>query len=196
MASSSTTINTPVTSTDVPSVPLIKTREGAITKVMGDGLTGPNWVTWQVRMMSLLALCEVEPYVRGEVQQPNQEEDPVGHDNWKKNDNYAKHLITQNMGDEAIIHIQHGSSSNVAWRNLEAIFEDKSQETAVAIICNLWHTTAEEGDDISEHLTTSRNTGSDLTWSMTAASRSQKYNSRSLLSPPYHHPGTPSLDHI
>ena len=34
------------------------------------------------------------------------------------------------------------------------VYEDKSQETAVAIIRNLWHTTAEEDDDISEHLTT------------------------------------------
>ena len=64
--------------TTAPSIPVIKTREGAITKVTGDGLTGPNWVTWQVRMMSLLALCEVEPYVRGEIKQPNVEEDLVG----------------------------------------------------------------------------------------------------------------------
>lgn len=105
-------------------------------------------------MMSLLALCEVEPYVQGEIQQPNKDNDPAGHENWKKNNNYAKHLITQNVGDESIIHIQHGSTSHVAWKNLEAIYEDKSQETAVAIICNLWHTTAEEDDDISDHLTT------------------------------------------
>ena len=52
----------PVTA-PTPSIPAIKTREGTITKDAGDGLTGPNWVTWQVRMMSLLALCEVEPYV-------------------------------------------------------------------------------------------------------------------------------------
>ena len=136
------TLDSPVVST-AASVPLLKTREGAITKVTGDGLTGPNWVTWQVRMMSLLALCEVEPYVRGEIQQPNKEDNPVGHANWKKNDNYAKHLITQNVGDEPIIHIQHGSTSHVAWKNLEAIYEDKSQETAVAIIRNLWHTTAD-----------------------------------------------------
>ena len=135
------------------SIPVIKTREGAITKVTGDGLKGPNWVTWQVRMWSLLALCEVEPYVRGEIKQPDKEVDPVGHGNWKKNDNYAKHLITQNVGDEPIIHIQHGSTSHVAWKNLEAIYEDKSQETAVAIIRNLWHTIADEEDDISEHLT-------------------------------------------
>jgi hypothetical protein len=147
------TTDTPVVPAAEPSIPVIRTREGAITKVTGDGLTGPNWVTWQVRMMSLLALCEVEPYVRGEVLQPNKEEDPVGHSNWKKNDNYAKHLITQNVGDEAIIHIQHGSTSHVAWKNLEAIYEDKSQETAVAIIRNMWHTTAEEDDDVSEHLT-------------------------------------------
>src|SRR5271168_2598810 len=105
-------------------------------------------------MPSLLALCEVEPYVHGEIKQPKSEDDPVGHDNWKKNNNYAKHLITQNVGDESIIHIQHGSTSHIAWKNLKAIYEDKSQETAVAIIRNLWHTTADERDDISKHLTT------------------------------------------
>ena len=135
------------------SIPVIKTREGAITKVTGDVLRGPNWVTWQVRMLSLLALCEVEPYIRGEIEQPDKEIDPVGHDNWRKNDNYAKHLITQNVGDEPIIHIQHGSTSHVAWKNLEAIYEDKSQETAIAVIRNLWHTIADEDDDIGEHLT-------------------------------------------
>ncbi|KAF8231626.1 hypothetical protein L208DRAFT_1423496 [Tricholoma matsutake] len=106
--------------TNIPSISLIKTCEGAITKVTGDGLTGPNWITWQV-----------EPYVCGEIQQPSRDEDLVSHDNWKKNDNYTKHLIIQN-----------------------AIYEDKSQETAIMIIQNLWHTTAKEGDDISEHLTT------------------------------------------
>ena len=55
------------------SIPVIKTREGAITKVTGDGLRGLNWVTWQVRMLSLLALCEVGPYVCGEIEQPDKE---------------------------------------------------------------------------------------------------------------------------
>ena len=135
------------------SIPVTKTREGAITKVTGDGLRGPNWVTWQVRMLSLLALCEVELYVRGEIEQPDKGIDPVGH--WRKNNNYAKHLITQNIGNEPIIHIQHGSTvtSHVAWKNLEAIYEDKSQETAIAVIRNLWRTIADEDDDIREHLT-------------------------------------------
>src|SRR6202522_3433372 len=137
-----------------PTISLIKTREGAITKLTGDGLTGLNWVTWPIRMMSLLALCEVEPYVHGEILQPSGDDDPVGHNNWKKNDNYAKHLITQNVAYEPLVHIQHGSSSHTAWHNLEAIYEDKSQETAVAVIRNLWHTTAKEGDNISKHLTT------------------------------------------
>ena len=78
-------------------------------------------------MMSLLALCEVEPYVRGEILQPDRATDLVGYDNWRKNDSYAKHLITQNMGDESIIHIQYQLTSHVAWKNLEAIYKDKSQ---------------------------------------------------------------------
>jgi hypothetical protein len=85
------TISTTPVSAPPESIPVIRTREGAITKVTGDGLNGPNWVSWQVRMLSMLALCEVEPYVRGEIKQLNKEDDPVGHDNWKKNDNYAKH---------------------------------------------------------------------------------------------------------
>ena len=132
MSTSGTASTPPVTSAtteNAPSIGVIKTREGAITKVTGDGLTGPNWVTWQVRMMSLLALCEVEPYMRGEIEQPNKDVDPVGHVNWKKNDNYAKHLITQNVGDAPLIHIQQGDTSYMAWKNLEAIYEDKSQET-------------------------------------------------------------------
>ena len=71
MSGSSTIPTESVTSTSAPSISLIITHDGAITKLMGEGLTGPNWVTWQVRMMSLLALCEVEPYIRGEIEQPN-----------------------------------------------------------------------------------------------------------------------------
>jgi len=152
-ANPDTPATTATSSNGNSSIPLIRTHEGAITKVSSEGLAGPEWVAWRVRMWSLLAMCEVEPYVRGTIKQPNQEEDPVGHNNWQKNDNYAKHLITQNVGNGPIVHIQHGSTSYTAWKNLEAIYEDKSQETAVAIIHNLWHTIAEEEDDINEHLT-------------------------------------------
>ena len=151
---------TPTTLLDIPTVPLIKIHKGTITKVMGNGLTGLNWVTWQV-WMSLLALCEVEPYICSKVQQPNQEEDLVSHNNWKKNNNYAKHLITQNMDDEATTHIQHGSSYNIAWKNLEAIFEDRSQETVVAISGIIL---LKKGMTLVNTSLPSRNTWSNLTW--------------------------------
>ena len=72
----------------------------------------------------------------------------------KFSEHFAKHLITQNISDTCIIHIQQNSTSNVTWSNLEAIYKDKSQETVVAVIHNLWHTTAKEEDDISEDLIT------------------------------------------
>jgi hypothetical protein len=138
MSSSSATTathDTPTAPDAAPSVtvsiPVIKTRDGSITKVGGEPLKEKNWVVWQVRMMSLLALCEVEDYVRGETKQPSMEDDPVGHANWRKNDNYAKHLITQNVSDESITYIQNRVSSYDAWKTLEYIYEDKSQETAV-----------------------------------------------------------------
>ena len=143
----------PVESLNDPSISLVKTRDGAITKVTVEGLTGPNWVSWRLRMISLLKLCGVERYVRGEIKQPNEEEDPIGFNNWMMNDNYAKHLITQNVADEPLVHIQQEATSHDAWHDLESIYEDKSQETAVAVMRKLWRTTAEEDDDIGEHLT-------------------------------------------
>jgi len=105
MAESSTVTPTIFTvSTNNPSILLVRTHKGAITKVTGDGLTGLNWVTWHICVWSLLALCEVKSYVHREITQLQKKDDLVGHDNWK-NDNYAKHLITQNTGDEAIVHV-------------------------------------------------------------------------------------------
>ena len=65
--------------------------------------------------MSLLVLCKVEAYVCGEIDQPNKEGDPIGYENWRKNDNYAKYLITQNIADKPLVYIQHRSSSHTAW---------------------------------------------------------------------------------
>ena len=87
-------------------------------------------------MESLLALYEAELYVRWEIEQPYQDLDPIGHENWKKNDNYANHLITQNVSDEALVHIQYGSTLYTAWKTLESIYEDKSQRMAVVVISN------------------------------------------------------------
>ena len=126
---------TPATTKSTPSIRIIKICRGAIMKATGDGLTDLNWVTWQVWMMSLLVLCEVEPYMCSEIEQPNKDADPFGHANWKKIYSYSTWWYFL-----------------YAWKNLEAIYEDKSQETAVVIIQNLWHTTAEEDNDINEYL--------------------------------------------
>ena len=63
-------------------------------------------------------------------------------------------ILSPRMWAMNLLSIYNSSTSYISWKNLEAIYEDKNQETANAIIWNLWHTTAEEDDDISEHLTT------------------------------------------
>ena len=103
-------------------ITLIKTRESMFTKVTGNGLTSPNWVTWRVHMMSLFALCKVELYVREELERPNIILDPIGYQNWTKNDNYTHHLITQNVSDEVLVHIQQGATSSIVWKNLASIY--------------------------------------------------------------------------
>ena len=145
--------STPIPPTNQPTIQTIKLEGGAITK-LPEKLIGPNWMTWHVHMITLLGHCRAKPYTMGEIPCPDREVDPISYDNWVVNDNYANFLITNNVDEGPIVHIQSDATSYKAWKSLEAIYEDKSLQTAVAVIRNLWHTTADEDTNINDHLTT------------------------------------------
>ena len=51
-----------------------------------------------------------------------------------------------------MVHISQSRTSHESWSNLEAVHDAKSHQTTIGVIRNLYRTSAEEGDNISEHL--------------------------------------------
>ena len=51
-----------------------------------------------------------------------------------------------------MVHIIQSLTSQESWSNLEMIRNAKSHQTTIGIIRNLYHTSAKEGNDISDHL--------------------------------------------
>jgi len=103
-------------------------------------------------MNLMLKLCSVEPYVQGKVKCPEETIDPEGADNWVFNDTYAKLLITNNIEPAQMVHIGQCSISHEMWASLVAVYESKGHQTTISYMCNLFHTTADEGNNISDHL--------------------------------------------
>ena len=51
-----------------------------------------------------------------------------------------------------MVHISQSCMAHDSWTNLEVVHDAKSHQTTIGIIQNLYHTSAEEGDNISDHL--------------------------------------------
>ena len=51
-----------------------------------------------------------------------------------------------------MVHVVQCKTAQTVWQNLEAIHESKGHQTIISIIRNLFHTKAEEGSNITEHL--------------------------------------------
>ena len=103
-------------------------------------------------MNLMLKLCGVDSYIQSSVDKPNPDEDPEGAENWAFNDTYAKLLITNNIEVVQMVHVGQCATSQVMWASLVAMHKSKGHQTMISYMRNLFHTTAEEGDNITEHL--------------------------------------------
>ena len=102
--------------------------------------------------MLMLQICGVQDYVTRNVRHPDLALDPEGARNWDFNDTYAKVLIANNITTTQMVHISQSHTSQESWSNLEAVHDAKSHQTTIGIICNLYRTSVEEGNNISDHL--------------------------------------------
>lgn len=113
-------------------------------------LDDTNWCCWRFEISLVLELCELDEYVKGEIARPDPVEDPVGADNWSFNDTYAKLLISINITSSEKMYISRCTTSHDMWAKLEAVHQ--SDQLLSIYRDGLFHTHAEDGDDISEHL--------------------------------------------
>jgi len=100
----------------------------------------------------MFSLCNVTEYVFGAIRRPHFAHDPIGAKNWDFNDLYAAMLIYENISTAQKIHVGQDNTAYEVWRNLEAIHEITSHMTIITWIRTLFKCTAEEGDNILEHL--------------------------------------------
>jgi hypothetical protein len=118
-----------------------------------DPLDDADWISWHSRMNHILMVCGLTGYVEGETLRPDPAIDSNGADNWACNDNYAKNLIKSNIGPSQMVHISQCTTAHEMWRSLVAVHDPKDHHTMISYFRCLFHTTANDGDDIVEHLT-------------------------------------------
>ena len=153
MANNAGTPAPPVVAT-TPSITLVPANESNMITRTKDILNDTNWAIWKTRMRRTFKQCRVSGYVYGDIKRPDPALDPVGAENWDLNDNYAGMLIFENLSTSQTIHVGHDLTASDMWSNLEAIHEVTGHTTIINYIRTLFKCTAEEGDDIVEHLNT------------------------------------------
>ena len=138
----------------LPSIEAVRGMENvAIIELSGDELlNSTNWIVWCERMYIMLQLCKVYEYTQGQVQRPNALIDPKGARNWSKNNNYAKHLLTSNISTTEMMNLRRLGTSFECWKQLLALYENKTHDTIITYTRNLHQLQAVDRDDIPKHL--------------------------------------------
>ena len=103
-------------------------------------------------MKHIFSLCDLSEYVLGNVIHPDPAHDPVGAKNWDFNDSYAAMLICENISALQKVYAGQDNKSYEVWRNLEAIHKVTGNTTIITWIWTLFKCTADEGNNIKEHL--------------------------------------------
>jgi hypothetical protein len=115
-------------------------------------LNDTNWVVWRVHIIEIFRLCGVEGYVKGTLLCPDPNVDPKGAKNWSCNDAYTRLIISFNVTQSQISNTSMGNNAHEMWKNLEDANRSQESKTLLAYKRKLCHTTAEERDNIIEHL--------------------------------------------
>lgn len=127
----------------------ILARENANILKLNDPLDENNWPVWKERMKRTLYLCGIDDYVSGTIAHPD---DPVQRTNWDYNDKYAQFVIQNNITNPEMLYVGQCKTADEMWMNLEAVHEAKGHQTIIAVIRNMFHTSADENANISDHL--------------------------------------------
>jgi gag-polypeptide of LTR copia-type len=119
-----------------------------------DHLTDDNWHEWKERMKRVFTNCDITGYVNGTVKRPTLFQDPVGANNWDKNDAWAQQVIIQNVTSSQMNHVGAKFNAGDMYAALTDTHDNKAHQTVNHIQTLLYETKAGETDDILKHLDT------------------------------------------
>lgn len=135
-----------------PSIQWVHANENQVITCTDDHLDDTNWTVWHHWLTLMLQICGVQGYALGTVQCPDPSQDPKGASDWDINDTYARVLIANNITTTQMVHISQSQTANDSWSNLKVVHDAKSHQMTIAVICNLYRTSAEDGNNITDHL--------------------------------------------
>jgi hypothetical protein len=150
-----------------------------------------NWSSWHDQMRHAICHYKLQSYLDGTLVRPNK--GSISAENWDNNNNYAQMLIMFNIDTKQNIHISQCKTSNAMWANLAAVHESKGNQTAMAIMQNIWAHSANNTTDIPEHITNIKQHWDRLNLCDDKDFATQRDSSKSSLPLHFHPPGMPSL---
>ena len=105
-------------------------------------LCNNNWLTWETHMSIVLHRYGALEVMLGTSAKPN---DPDNAAIWNSRDLVAQELITVNIKDEQVIHVNDHVTSAEMWANLWTVHEPHGQQSLISAKKLLYSTQAQEG---------------------------------------------------
>jgi len=135
----------------LPTIKKVNMCQGSSITRLLKPLDDTNWAIWIKQLTHVLNVSRVLQYVEGNIPKPNENHHLDDLEAWEHNDRYAQCLITNNISDGQMIHVQNGTVHEI-WSNLKAMHELQENQMANAIQCNLMCTFACDDNDIVAHI--------------------------------------------
>jgi hypothetical protein len=118
-----------------PSVKVLKTKDYTNVSRLAerDHLTDDNWHEWKDRMLRVLYNSDIAEYVSGFKKRPDPSIDPIGAQNWDKNDVWAQQVIINNITASQMNHIGSKQTSYAMYSALSDTHDNRAHLTPSAV---------------------------------------------------------------
>jgi hypothetical protein len=90
--------------------------------------------------------------VNGDIEEPNEEEEPENHSAWKFNNSFARQVLRKAVEETQMVYISRSNIASKMWRTLCSIYDKRSFYTTIATARALFETHATDEDDIEKHI--------------------------------------------
>jgi len=117
-------------------------------------LKGPNWLSWKMKIETILDNKGLDSYIEGTKIRPA-DNSPLADekDKWDAEDKKTRTIITLLVHDTQVIHYVGAHTAHDLWEQLKAMHEPHSQAGILTWHRKLYGTRAKESTDIRTHLT-------------------------------------------
>jgi hypothetical protein len=101
-----------------PTIKLIYTKDYSnVSKITEqDHLTDDSWHKWKEHMKYIFINCSITEYINSNIVKPDKYNDPIGVNNWKKNDYWAQQVIIQNVTSSQMNHVRSKKTAKAMYK--------------------------------------------------------------------------------